>query len=249
MSKQVFVCVVLLCNIFIINSLQAQHYSFRSYSVEDGLPQSEVWDILSDKRGYLWLGTNGGGLARFNGRHFQVFDKKHGLIDEQVRQLFEDSKGNIWMNTFRGISKYDGRTFTNYSEKEGVINSVFSSFIEDKKGAVWVYMFQNITTRKLLKFENGKIIDLASQYAPLFAGGNPIVGLFKDRQGEIYVQTLQKGLFQLQGAEWKQPAWVRQDSLVGRQVTPWHHDSQNRIWFTAVPFNGNANQTELFYSQ
>ena len=59
-----------------------QHHYFRQYSLEEGLPQSEVNDIAEDQFGYLWLGTNGGGLCKFNGTDFEIFTKKDGLLEK-----------------------------------------------------------------------------------------------------------------------------------------------------------------------
>ena len=73
-----------------------QQYNFRNYSIDKGLAQSTVFAIIQDSRGYLWLGTDGGGVCRFDGTNFVTFNTKNGLIDNTVRSLLEDSKGNIW---------------------------------------------------------------------------------------------------------------------------------------------------------
>jgi ligand-binding sensor domain-containing protein len=44
---------------------QDYSHSLRNYKAIDGLPQSHVNIMLEDKNGYLWIGTLGGGLARF----------------------------------------------------------------------------------------------------------------------------------------------------------------------------------------
>jgi ligand-binding sensor domain-containing protein len=259
MFSKILVCLIFVGNTLLINSLLAQHYSFRSYTLEDGLPQSEVWDIISDKRGYLWAGTNGGGLARFNGRQFQVFNKKHGLIDEQARNLFEDSKGNIWIATFNGLSVYDGRTFTNFTEKEGIIPCTFAQFVEDRQGSVWLYMVQNANSRRLLRFEKGrnteehsfsrKAIDVTKIYTDIFTQTNFPIGLWKDKEGDINVITVQKGILKLRNNKWEKPAWTKHDSLRSKNgLLPFLHDSQDRLWFTATPNfgNQNANLVELY---
>ncbi|MCH8330571.1 MAG: hypothetical protein IH946_04195, partial [Bacteroidetes bacterium] len=46
------------------------HHNFQSYSIDFGLPQSTVYDMLQDERGYIWAGTEGGGLSRFDGTNF-----------------------------------------------------------------------------------------------------------------------------------------------------------------------------------
>ena len=65
-------------SVFLLSAhlLCAQNYHFQNYSLEEGLPQSQVWKMLQDSRGSIWMGTNGGGLVRFNGNKFDVFRKK-----------------------------------------------------------------------------------------------------------------------------------------------------------------------------
>lgn len=44
--------------------------SVRHWSADDGLPVSDVRCIEVGRQGYLWIGTSGGGVARFNGFEF-----------------------------------------------------------------------------------------------------------------------------------------------------------------------------------
>lgn len=84
--------------------LPAQQYNFRGYTVQDGLPQSSVFSMLQDSRGYLWLGTLGGGVARFDGEHFVTFDVNNGLAGNMVRCLYKDAGGHLWFGTEKGLS-------------------------------------------------------------------------------------------------------------------------------------------------
>src|SRR4051812_39741818 len=59
-------------------------YSTRNYSAADGLPQSQITDLIEDYNGYLWMGTEGGGLARFDGREFKVYTTRDGLLANEV---------------------------------------------------------------------------------------------------------------------------------------------------------------------
>jgi ligand-binding sensor domain-containing protein len=55
-----------------------QSYTFTNYSIEEGLPQSQVRSLYQDTNGYLWIGTLGGGVSRFNGRNFANFTTQYG---------------------------------------------------------------------------------------------------------------------------------------------------------------------------
>lgn len=50
------------------------HYSVKTWTTEDGLPQNSVIAMTQTRDGYLWLGTLRG-LARFDGVRFTVFDE------------------------------------------------------------------------------------------------------------------------------------------------------------------------------
>jgi signal transduction histidine kinase/sugar lactone lactonase YvrE len=106
-----------LTSFFCLLSLTAysQDYTTRNYSVEEGLPHSRVVVLHEDSQGYLWVGTYGGGVARFDGRKFESFDESNGLINSVVLGIQEDSNGNIWVCTPLGLSKFDGTTFKNFT--------------------------------------------------------------------------------------------------------------------------------------
>src|SRR5688572_13622504 len=93
---------------------QDHFYSTRSYTVKNGLPQSQVSSLLEDKNGYLWIGTKGGGLARFDGREFKVYTTLDGLLTNFVSGLDIDAEENLWILHPNGISRYDGLTFTRF---------------------------------------------------------------------------------------------------------------------------------------
>ena len=114
----------------------SQQFKFQHYSVEEGLPQSQVYAVIQDSRGLLWIGTKGGGLSKFNGKEFTTFTKEEGLSGDQIYALFEDSKHNIWIGTGDGITHYNGITFTKHpiSKKKDI---VVSAIAEDNKNIIW----------------------------------------------------------------------------------------------------------------
>ncbi|MEX1241385.1 MAG: two-component regulator propeller domain-containing protein [Cyclobacteriaceae bacterium] len=102
---------------------QQYSYSIRNYKALDGLPQSQVNIMLEDKNGYLWIGTHGGGLARFDGRQFKVYTTLDGLLSNIILYLKLDSKQNLWIIHPRGISKFDGVTFKKFTQPGTPVNS------------------------------------------------------------------------------------------------------------------------------
>jgi signal transduction histidine kinase/ligand-binding sensor domain-containing protein len=57
---------------------------------------------------YLWLGTAGGGLNRFDmtTESFTHFTDKDGLPDNVVYAILSDRQGNLWMSTNHGLARF-----------------------------------------------------------------------------------------------------------------------------------------------
>ena len=98
-------------------TLSAQNRQLRAFTLEDGLPQSQVYAIVQDNKGYLWLGTQGGGLARFDGNDFKVFNEKSGLRSNYINSLFT-TKGNLYIGTKQGLSIKHREKFVNIETPE-----------------------------------------------------------------------------------------------------------------------------------
>ena len=88
----------------------SQRYNFVNYSLEEGLPQSQVSDICQDQFGYLWIGTETG-LSRFDGIEFVNFSTDDGLPDNEIDKLFLDAGNQLWVATPKGLAKLDRNQF------------------------------------------------------------------------------------------------------------------------------------------
>ncbi|OUS01565.1 hypothetical protein A9Q86_07255 [Flavobacteriales bacterium 33_180_T64] len=86
-----------------ILTLNAQNRQLRAFTLEDGLPQSQVYAMAQDEKGYLWLGTQGGGLARFDGNDFKVFNESNGLASNYIHAL-KTINNRLYIGTKRGLS-------------------------------------------------------------------------------------------------------------------------------------------------
>lgn len=94
-----------------------QNHAIMQYTVMDGLPQSQVNMVLEDAYGYLWIGTHGGGLARFDGREFKIYTTRDGLLNNVIHYLKLDSKNNLWIVHPKGITRFNGHTFTKFQQQ------------------------------------------------------------------------------------------------------------------------------------
>ncbi len=125
--------------------------------MKEGVAQSQVYSLLQDSRGYLWMGTRGGGMTRFDGTNFKTFTIKDGLINNYIYCIKEDAKKNLWIGTNNGLSYYNGLQFKNYTLG---IDSVQFSILDidiDQKGRLWL-----ATNTGVIMFENGRFTNISS---------------------------------------------------------------------------------------
>lgn len=59
-------------------------------------------------------------------------------IDDNIRSIFQDSKGNYWFGTNDlGVYRYDGEKIIQFTEKDGLPNNQIQTIQEDKLGNIW----------------------------------------------------------------------------------------------------------------
>ena len=98
----------ILINIFfflIICPVFSQSPAFKQFTVDDGLPSNEVYEVMQDARGYIWFATNYGASC-FDGYKFTNYDSQKGLPDNTILEIFEDYKGRIWFIPITGKLSY-----------------------------------------------------------------------------------------------------------------------------------------------
>lgn len=88
------------CLIVLAHSVFAQAPYFYQISDNDGLPSNEVYDLLQDKSGYIWMGTSAG-LYSYDGRSFVVFKNAHSN-GKSISGLMMGSGGRLWCKNFTG---------------------------------------------------------------------------------------------------------------------------------------------------
>lgn len=90
---------------------------FERYSIEEGLPTSNVYSIFEDNEGYIWFTTDTG-LLRFDGYDFINYSTDNGLADNEIFKIFQDSQERMWFLSLNGkLSFYKNNQFYNSESK------------------------------------------------------------------------------------------------------------------------------------
>ncbi len=76
-----------------------------NYTIHNGLPSNEVYDIFQDSKGFIWLSTDRG-ACRYDGYSFTIYSTANGLTDNTVFSVQEDSQGRIWFLLSNGTLCY-----------------------------------------------------------------------------------------------------------------------------------------------
>ena len=109
------------------------------WTVADGLPENSVTSIVQTRDGYLWIGTFGG-LARFDGVRFTVFDiaNTEALGTNRILSLLEARNGDLWIGTEDGgVVRVREGVYASYRTQENAPCGKIFSIVEDQEGAIW----------------------------------------------------------------------------------------------------------------
>ncbi|MCU4165300.1 sensor histidine kinase [Carboxylicivirga caseinilyticus] len=185
---------------FSLQFVSAQHYHFKQYSLEEGLPQSEINGLTEDQFGYLWVGTNGGGLCRFNGMGFEVFTRKDGLMDNIILGIHHDENYNLWIGTPKGIQKFDGREFKNILVSDSTIFADRLTFCEIGANNLWCLTRDISGLQTLYKIENDSLINFSEHLKEQITEDNFILRIVADGESNLLISTLHN-LFRYDGSK------------------------------------------------
>ena len=139
--------------------LSKSNFVLSQWTMENGLPQSSVNDIIQTKDGFIWLATFGG-LIRFDGVDFKTYDRSNtkGMRSDRVLTLYEDRNGAIWLGTEDGFLKFENEECQVFLIIKN--NQIFSPLMvaEDNYGNMWITAHAQIYRLENDSFEQIPVI-------------------------------------------------------------------------------------------
>lgn len=116
--------------------LFAQTYNFKTYTEDDGLPQSYIYCVSQNARGFLLLST-GDGFCEFGGTRFTNYTTRDNLAENFINTHFTDSRGITWIGHYQnGVSYRKGGRFLKLRGTEKLETKTLC-FAEDKNKGIW----------------------------------------------------------------------------------------------------------------
>lgn len=144
-------------------------FVMRSFTSNNGLISSSNNTILQDSSGYIWI-CSYGGLVRFDGRLFRVFDNSKGFRHYQVSDMLEDRKSMFLICNEKNLFRFNGQKLqlvhTNLPE-----NCVLEQFVRTPGKVMYLqtnrglYAYQSDSIYTAIQFDTLNGSDIRAVYA------------------------------------------------------------------------------------
>lgn len=128
--------------------------SLKRFTDRDGLPINTVMTLESDKRGYLWIGTQDG-AAFHNGHRFTVLNMPNRAVSNYIYDILAANDGSVWFATGGGgIHHYESGAWKTHSAESGLASQEIRCLLEtesvDGSQIIWAGRRDGLS-----KLENG----------------------------------------------------------------------------------------------
>ena len=201
------ICIFFILLGIFVSDLHAQGEvpKFNFVNIKEGISKVGVYSILQDDYGFIWIGTNGSGLYRYDGIDYKYY--KHIINDStsisssQINCSYLDSRNRLWVGTEVGLNLYDREKdqfrrvpVLSANDPNGPTMPI-SALEEDKEGNLLIGSFRlGLFKMNLDNFEVEKFAIKASDMA------DPLVvrSVQTDSNGQIFVGT-NMGLYAVDG--------------------------------------------------
>lgn len=129
--------------------------NFTRFTTANGLGDNLLLQLYIDRKDIIWVVAYSGGLNRFDGQNFQIYQTAEGLSSDIIYSILpvKDKFDQFWIGTQRGLNKAyfraDGKLLRveEYGKEKGFFGdeSNGKAILEDSKGNIWVGHLNGVT--------------------------------------------------------------------------------------------------------
>jgi ligand-binding sensor domain-containing protein len=184
--------------------LTAQSYDiqFDHISVEHGLSNFSISDIVQDQQGFLWFGTEDG-LNKYDGYKFIVykpeFADSNSLPASFVSRLYIDRSGNLWIVAGGKLCRYNAHSdyfelFTQIlRNSDSLANKLITNIFEANNGVYWIGTASGLYSYELQSGNLTHHHDITAD--SLLINGINILAFYEDKKGDLWIGTSDDGIY------------------------------------------------------
>jgi signal transduction histidine kinase/ligand-binding sensor domain-containing protein/CheY-like chemotaxis protein len=110
--------------------------TWRTFAAPDGLPSGFLSGMMMVD-GELWMGCNGGGITRFDGRTFKNYRAVDGAVGDYAWSIKRQSTNALWFGRTEGLLRFDGRQWTLFTTNNGLPANTVNALESDSMGRLW----------------------------------------------------------------------------------------------------------------
>jgi len=205
--------------------------NFFRYTNENGLAQGAVRVLFSDHNKNIWMGHEGGGISRWNGKIFEKIEFRDTLINSNITSIIQDSDNQIWITTAQDGALLiknpnappSEMIYEHYLKGKKLSDQVFCSFAA-KDGTL--YFITNIGIKKYNKQTDNFESFLPDGLSTYFN----ITTMFEDSRGNLWFGTYNGGLYELLSSTNKVLIYDTHNGLAANWISYITEDSKGNIW-------------------
>ena len=213
------------------NGYEFKHYKHDKYD-KNSIANNYIVDIIEDKNGYIWVSTIGG-LSRINPdkdeiKNYYSKEDSGNLSNSNLWQILCTKDNRLIASTIDGLNVYDKNKdkFTRILYKEGELPSQYIySLEEDINGHIWVG-----TDNGLVELD--KDLNIVKSYQDAI-GDSDVYNVYDDSKGNIWVCTLDNGLFKINLDDKSVENYKNNNSKISipsNNVRDIISDSEGKLW-------------------
>lgn len=232
---------------------QYQRYFHQKEQVKS-LPADNIFALFSSASHGLWLGTYGGGLARYDTnsdsfiRYHHDLTRNDSLISNRIYAITAADEQRLWLGSNSGLSLFDPQTDSSrhYQHDEVQVDSlsdnVVFSILKDRSNQIWVGTRAGLN---LMKQDGSGFKHYQQGRDQLTA--NMVTALHQDNEGFIWIGTM-RGLNRLDPTNDDIIQLTEQQGLIDENIFAIEEDNLGFLWISSNNGLMRINKSDLSIS-
>jgi ligand-binding sensor domain-containing protein/signal transduction histidine kinase len=198
-------------------------------------PGIRVRNVLRDRSGALWIGTDGHGAFRSRGFEKTHYTTHNGLTNDFVRAFLESRDGSIWIATDEGINRWRDGSLTNYRMSDGLCYFSIRTLLEDSRGGIWIGTDRGVSHWQGGGFVQDEVVRRLTT--------EKVWAIHEDGDGGLWFGTRGGGLFRWRDGSLK--SFGSQQGLANNSIYQILEDSHGTFWMSGPNGISSVSRSDL----